>query len=874
MRYVTFSETEHTEYKYCFLVNKLDRELIRRHYITPYGLDPIECVALELYKDPTKKKTSAADLKEYKITELDPALEGIKPTYLIIGDSAYFKEYSVVAKAEATLGYVAKSKCGKYELSYIPDYRTVMYNPDTVNAKIAQTMNAINAHSGQTYQPPGTDILKDAKYPKTVEEITQALQDLLDLDCDLTCDIEAFGLKHYNAGIGTISFSIDKHSAVAFPVDYVEIPKNEDGHYGKEVRNEELREVLRQFFTAFHESGRSMKYHSITYDAYVLIYQLFMKDLLDTEGLLKGMEILLTNWDCTKLIRYLATNTCAGNKLGLKEAAQEYAGNYAKDDIKDIRLIPLDELLTYNMVDTISTWYTYEENWPVVVSDKQVSVYQDIFKPAVLDIVQMQLTGMPVNMKRVKEVEQILIADEADAIRRIQQTSGMNEFIYQMKEKIAAQKNAKWVKKRCTWEDVEYEFNPNSGQQVQYLLYEFYNLPVIEKTDSGAPATDGDTLKKLKNHTKVEKVIELLKALEDYAKVAKIISSFIPALLGSQEGPDGWHYLFGNFNLGGTISGRLSSSEPNLQNLPAGGKYGKLIKSCFEAPPGWIFAGLDFASLEDRISALTTRDPNKLKVYLEGFDGHSLRAYGYFGEQMPDIDPSSAASINSIAELYPDFRQKSKAPTFALTYQGTWATLVGNCGFTVALAKDIEAKYHEMYKVSDEWVQKQLKQATKDGYVTIAFGLRLRTPLLKQSFLGSKATPSIVAAEGRSAGNALGQSWCLLNNRAASEFMGKVRKSEHRLDIRPTSHIHDAQYYLIRDTVKAVSYANEHLVIAVKWQDDPLIYHPEVPLGGELSLFYPTWAEEITLPNDVFGDDLLEIVDTALVKRAEKQSKK
>lgn len=55
------------------------------------------------------------------------------------------------------------------------------------------------------------------------------------------------------------------------------------------------------------------------------------------------------------------------------------------------------------------------------------------------------------------------------------------------------------------------------------------------------------------------------------------------------------------------------------------------------APDGWIFAGLDFASLEDRISALTTKDPNKLKVYTDGYDGHSLRAHSYFGDQMPDI---------------------------------------------------------------------------------------------------------------------------------------------------------------------------------------------------------------------------------------------
>ena len=81
----------------------------------------------------------------------------------------------------------------------------------------------------------------------------------------------------------------------------------------------------------------------------------------------------------------------------------------------------------------------------------------------------------------------------------------------------------------------------------------------------------------------------------------------------------------------------VHNSNPNLQNLPSNSTYGKLIKSCVQAPSGWLYVGLDFASLEDRISALTTKDKNKLKVYLENYDGHALRAYSYNPEGMPDI---------------------------------------------------------------------------------------------------------------------------------------------------------------------------------------------------------------------------------------------
>lgn len=274
------------------------------------------------------------------------------------------------------------------------------------------------------------------------------------------------------------------------------------------------------------------------------------------------------------------------------------------------------------------------------------------------------------------------------------------------------------------------------------------------------------------------------------------------------------------------------------------------------------FANPITVALEDRISALTTKDPQKLKVYTDGYDGHSLRAFAYFGEQMPDI-VDTVESINSIQTLYKALRGDSKAPTFLLTYGGTYMGLMKNCGFSEPKALLTEQRYHDLYVVSDNWVQAKLDQAAKDGYVTAAFGLRVRTPLLAQVLRGTCKTPFEAEAEGRTAGNALGQSWCLLNNRAGSEFMGKVRTSEFRLDIRPSIHIHDAQYFMIRDNMDTLQYVNKHLVEAVKWQNHPDITHPDVGLGGELSLFYPTWAKEIEIPNYATPEVVLSTIQKA-----------
>lgn len=299
------------------------------------------------------------------------------------------------------------------------------------------------------------------------------------------------------------------------------------------------------------------------------------------------------------------------------------------------------------------------------------------------------------------------------------------------------------------------------------------------------------------------------------------------------------------------------NSNPNMQNLPVRGRYGKTIKTCFAPPPGWLFAGADFSSLEDRISALTTKDPNKLKVYTDGYDGHCLRAHSYFHDQMVDI-PDTVDGINSIEHRYPKLRQDSKMPTFALTYQGTWHTLVNNLGLIPAEAKEIEKKYHELYVVSDDWIKAKIKQASKDGFVTGAFGLRLRTPILEQTLLGKKTTPYESLSEGRTAGNMLGQSYGLLNNRAAIEFQRRLLASPYKYDIKPIAHIHDAQYFLVRNQVGVVEWFNKNLVACMQWQELPEIKHPDVHLGGSVELFHPNWSVPYKIKNGASKRAILE----------------
>lgn len=588
---------------------------IKRYYCDPLGVTDFQIAKIWKYK----KKTPVTDIKTCLQEQVYPKITTYTPNYVLVADSEYFKVMAKVTKPDAYIGYFFGDT---FKFLYVPSYKQIFYHPEETKEKITRALDSIKASEQGKYCSPGSNIIKDEYYPSTTKDIAVLLKSLANRPI-LTCDIETYSLKHVDAGLGSICFCWDKHSGCAFKID-----KSSDS------KNQEVRDLLKEFFINYKGT---LIFHNIAFDVTVLIYQLFMKNVLDQEGLLNGLDIMLKNWEDTKLMTYLCTNSCSGNNLGLKYQAQAYAGNWAQDEISNIDKIPEEELLRYNLIDGLSTWFVYEKYKDALIAEKQDKLYREIFKPTTKDIIQMQLTGIPLNYDKVLEAEQKLNDDKNQALSVIT----ANKYVTQFKEVLnqeAVDKYNSTHKKQITLADVNEDFNPNSGIQIKKLLYDLIKLPVINLTESKQPATDGDTLKALLNHTTDKDVLGLLQALIDYSAVEKILSAFIPTFKKATPASDGRRYIYGNFNLGGTVSGRLSSSKPNLQQIPAtGSKYAKLIKSCFQAPKGWLWVGLDYASLEDHISALVTKDPNKLKVYTDEYDGHCLRAYSYWKNLMPDI---------------------------------------------------------------------------------------------------------------------------------------------------------------------------------------------------------------------------------------------
>lgn len=244
----------------------------------------------------------------------------------------------------------------------------------------------------------------------------------------------------------------------------------------------------------------------------------------------------------------------------------------------------------------------------------------------------------------------------------------------------------------------------------------------------------------------------------------------------------------------------------------------------------------------------------------QGYDGHSFRAYYYFGDQMTGIDPNDVKSINSIASLYPDLRQDSKAPTFALTYQGTYRTMMTNLGWAEAKSRSVETNYHKMYQVSDTYKEARLKQASKDGYATVAFGLRVRTPVLGKAVYGERTMTNMAAAEGRTVGNAFGQSYGMLNNRAAIKVIEDTERLGLAEVILPSCLIHDANYWLCERRLSTLKALNDSVGKHMSWCDMPELFHSEVGLEGQLDVFEPSWAYTTTLPNYASKDEILALL--------------
>lgn len=885
MAYLLFGEPQET-YKVVILAKEYDLQQasILKHYINPI----IEQSNGELSKDDfvafsvdyVNGKAPVTKVIKPCLEELREYIKESEAEKLLIISGDYFKALTKSTKVTTAYGTPVKAVYEGYE--HLDCYVTASYKTlfaDPRNQDKIDLVNSSLTHALLGKKDYFLDKVKVALYPKAKEDIVSVLNRIKDCPM-LASDIEGYDLKHVKSRIATISFAWSTTEGCAFNVDMHTTPQ--ESTY--------IRSVLVQFFEYRYKKGLPIIWHGSNFDIRALVFELYMKrDLTNVEALLRGLEVFTKTFHDTKLIAYLALNSTARNNLGLKNLALPYLGDYGLDDedFTDISALDPEEVLEYNLKDTIGTFYVFEKYFKLMEEEGQLDLYNNLFIPSMTNILQMGLHGMPIDLDEVAKLKAELTTEYNRCI------SSLNSNTYgKLMRKLRCidkfyHANNTWKTKR---EPLDYFYNLNhkdvnvnynSGNQIAKLLYDFCCLPVIDLTKTKAPATGVKTLKKLVNYAYNEEIKEFIELLIDLSAVSKILDAFIPAFEDAYVCPKtGQAYLFAYFNLGSVVSGRLSCSGPNLQQLPSNSKYAKAVKRCFKAPDGWLFVGYDFDSLEDYVSALTTKDPNKLKVYTDGYDGHSLRASTYYADKIvmikPDFDFTTPEGVNQLKDekTYGLIRQDSKPITFALTYQGTWLTLVTNLNMPEDEAKATEERFKELYKVSVEFIKKEIKKASEVGYATVAFGLKVRTPMLSKTLYGSSKMPRAAQKEARTVGNAMGQSYGLLNNRACVEIQQKTLASKYRLDILPAMQIHDAGYFIIRKDIEVLAFFNRIVQEAVTWQELPELQHDTVKIGGALDLFYPDWTAPITLPKTEYDPDKLKVfVNTEIRKRANEANK-
>jgi len=434
----------------------------------PINWEDTICLSLD-YSDKPKVK----EIKENLINVVK-ACKHLNVKYLFVCDGSTFKVLTKKGKAEPYYGSVINN--GEFEVILCPNYQGLFYNPN-IQSKIDLAVTALNSHIQGTHVTLGSNIIKFKEYPTGIA-IQTWLQKLLECPV-LTCDTETTSLHVLEANLLSISFSWALGEGIAFAVD------------------DSTKQLLADWFKQY--PGK-LVFHNATYDISVLIQQLYMNDRLDYAGLLYGLDVF-SNIDDTKIIAYLATNSTAGNELSLKKLALEYAGNYAiLDDDSDIQSIPIDELLEYNLIDVLATWYVMDKYYPILVQDNQLDIYQTIMLPSIRSIVHMQLIGFPIDYQEIKKTNKELTKIQKKYLNQLYNNELVKEFEWILQKEAYAKKHAELKRKIIPLSQFKTKLNPNSGNQVAKLLYEYLELPVINTTDTGLPATDKETLESLLNH--------------------------------------------------------------------------------------------------------------------------------------------------------------------------------------------------------------------------------------------------------------------------------------------------------------------------------------------------------------------------------------
>ena len=264
-------------------------------------------------------------------------------------------------------------------------------------------------------------------------------------------------------------------------------------------------------------------------------------------------------------------------------------------------------------------------------------------------------------------------------------------------------------------------FNINSTQQLGHILFDKLGLPPVKKTKTGY-STNADVLEKLRGqHPIIENILE-------YRQLTKLKSTYADGL-GKVIGPDG--RIHTSFQNTVTATGRLSSTEPNLQNIPVRTELGAELRKMFAAPAGKVLVDADYSQIELRLLAHMAGDQAMIDGFKSGEDIHTITASQVFG--VP------------VEEVAPQMRRSAKAVNFGIVYGISPFSLSQDIGVTVQEAKEYMNKYFAHYAGVRAYMDAVVEQAKQAGYVATLLGRRRWIPEIKSSNFNTRSFGERVA---------------------------------------------------------------------------------------------------------------------------------
>lgn len=477
-------------------------------------------------------------------------------------------------------------------------------------------------------------------------------------------DTETTSLNYMEANIVGISFAFMPGKAAYIPLahDYVDAPPQ---------LNRES--VLAQLKTMLENPAIKKIGHNIKYDFEVLANH--------------GIQLRGIAYD-TMLESYILDSNSPNHdmdSLALKHLGwrtihfADVAGKGAKQIT--FNLVPVSAAATYAAEDADVTLQLHQVLWPRLIKEPGLmSVLEEIEIPLIPVLARMERHGVLIDVAMLKN-----------------QSVELEKRLYELDQEITLLAGGR--------------FNLNSPKQLQEILFSKLNLPILQKTPTGQPSTADPVLQELALEYPLPKLII------EYRSLSKLITTYTKKLPEQVNAKT--HRIHTSYNQTGTATGRLSSSEPNLQNIPVRMQEGRRIRQAFIASKGYKIISADYSQIELRIMAHISNDQGLLQAFAQNLDIHRATAAEVLGIPLDKVTN--------------DERRSAKAINFGLIYGMSAFGLAKQLGVARDAAQTYIDRYFARYLGVKQYMENTRAQAHQQGYVETLWGRRLYLPEINSS---------------------------------------------------------------------------------------------------------------------------------------------